>query len=116
MTKRTTVITRLESIAESPQAKWTVDVLRDRKMEPVSDGPSSLTVAEALRLWKTRLENVKSTRQPIEGLSELINHLESLSPQKKLDQYGFTGSHSAAAIFFTRADGKFVGSAIALQD
>jgi hypothetical protein len=98
--------------SSSPVARRTSETLRREHMKPVADKPSSITVSEALRLWRTRLLNIPHTKQPIEGITELIEELELLAPQRKVNQYGFVGKGSAAAVFFSRQEGTFLGSAI----
>jgi hypothetical protein len=102
----------LEAQQSAPNARKVRDVLRSESMAPVAEEPTSITVSEALRLWRTRLGNVQFTHQPIEGIPELVGRLESLSPQRKINQYGFIGKGSAATLFFTRDSNTFLGCAI----
>ena len=112
MKTNTNVLEWLEAQSSSPIARRTSEILRHKDMKPVADEPASVTVSEALRLWKTRLSNIPHTGQPIEGINELIGSLELLTPQRKVNQYGFAGKGSAAAVFFSRDSHEFLGSAI----
>jgi hypothetical protein len=106
------VLERLSHQGASSSARQTKSLLEKSNLRPVADTPASVTVAEALRLWRTRLKNVEFTRQPIDGLPELIRGLEKLAPQRKVEQFGFVGEKFAATIFFERQKGSFIGSAI----
>ena len=73
------VLELLKAQSSSPIARRTSEILRHKNMKPVADEPASVTVSEALRLWKTRLSNIPHTGQPIEGINELIGSLELLT-------------------------------------
>jgi len=106
------VLERLGQEDASASAKQTKRWLENSDLKPVGRGPASVTVKEALRLWRTRLRNIEFTKKPINGLPELIRGLESLAPQRKVDQFGFTGSTSVATLFFDRQKGQYIGSAV----
>lgn len=98
--------------APSSSAKEILEILQDDEVKPVADIPATTTVSEALRLWRTRLKNTEFTKAPLEGVQDLLRHLEELAPQRKVDQFGFVGPNSAMTVFFTHTGGSYVGSAI----
>jgi len=106
------VLKRLSQQDASASAKKTKRWLEKSDLKPLGGAPASVTAKEALRLWRTRLRNIEFTQKPINGLPELIRGLESLAPQRKVDQFGFTGSSLVATLFFDRQRGQYIGSAV----
>ncbi len=107
-----TVQERLRSTSRSPSSRKALKLLAEDETRPVSSAPATVTVSEALRLWRTRLKNTQFTNAPLNGVQDLLKHLEQLAPQRKLDQFGFVSPQAALTVFFTRTDGAYVGSAI----
>jgi hypothetical protein len=103
---------RLKSSTPSPSSRKVLKLLSEDLTRPVSAVPATVTVSEALRLWRTRLKNTRYTDAPLKGVQDLLKHLEELAPQRKLDQFGFVSPQAAVTVFFTRTDGAYVGSAI----
>jgi hypothetical protein len=89
--------------------------LEKHDVEPVSDSPARITVAEAFRLWRTRLDVSTQTHHPIDGLSELVEKLRVMTRQKKIDQFGFLGRKSAATLLFEKSNGSYIGAAFVEQ-
>ncbi len=108
---RAEVVARLS--AESLIAAHELLVLIDKeRLKPISVAPASTTAHEALRLWRTRLRNTTITHQEIIGLAELVHSLGTLTPQKKVEQYGFAGPSTTLTIFFESTSRAFVGSTL----
>jgi hypothetical protein len=104
---------RLQSVRQpSSSIHKVLTLLEENAAKPVSKAPATVTVSEALRLWRTRLNNTKFTKAKIQGVEDLLTHLEQLAPQRQVDQFGFIGAQAAITVFFTRNDGSYVGSAI----
>ena len=78
----------------------------------VSDRASKVSVSEALRLWRTRLQNTDVTGQTLHGVQSLLARLQSLTPQRKLEQVAFIGPETAANLFFERTSHSFVGAVL----
>jgi hypothetical protein len=113
MTTSDVVRERLQSVRQpSSSAHKVLTLLEEKAAKAVSKAPATVTVSEALRLWRTRLENTKFTKAKIQGVEDLLTHLEKLAPQRQVDQFGFIGTQAAITVFFTRNDGNYVGSAI----
>ena len=111
----TTSNVRERLLATQPPSDSAIKVLKLLEREaakPVSTQPATVTVSEALRLWRTRLKNVEITKAPIQGIEDLLTHLEKLAPQRHVDQFGFIGPETAITIFFTKSTGSYLGSAI----
>lgn len=103
---------RVKSSSQSSSSRKVLKLLAEDLTRPVSAAPATVTVSEALRLWRTRLKNTEYTNAPLKGVQDLLKHLEELAPQRKLDQFGFVSPQAAVTVFFTRTDGVYVGSAI----
>lgn len=111
----TTDIVRERLLATKPSsqsANKVLELLEGRAAEPVSAQPATVTVSEALHLWRTRLKNTEITKAPIQGIEDLLCHLEKLAPQRQVDQFGFLGPETAITVFFTKSTGSYLGSAI----
>ena len=102
----------IQAERSSASARSVLDLLAAHAAKPVSSGPAAVTVSEALRLWRTRRKNTQITKAKIEGLDDLLDRLEGLAPQRRLDQFGFMGPKTAITVFFVHTDGSYVGSAI----
>jgi hypothetical protein len=66
--------------------------------------------SHALQLWRTRRKNTERTKLNIEGIDSLLESLERLPPDIRLDQLSFK-SESKVGIFFFRSEDayQFVG-------
>jgi hypothetical protein len=104
---------RLEGQSELASAAKSWLELHD--LEAVSESPAQITVAEALRLWRTRLAVSKQTEHRIDGLDDLVEKLNVMTGQKKIDQFGFLGEKSAATLLFERSSGSYIGAAFVEQ-
>src|SRR5215475_15082753 len=76
----------------------------------VSDLVPRGEASHALQLWRTRRKNTERTKLNIEGIDSLLESLERLSPDVRLDQLNFK-SESKIGIFFFRSEDayQFVG-------
>jgi len=45
-------------------------------------------------------------------MHELVNHLEKMTPQSKVEQYSFKGRKSTALLFFKKRDHEYIGSIV----
>jgi len=95
---------------QSVESARLADLLESGKLHPIADEPASTTASEALRLWRTRLRNTRITQKKISGLSEVVIALEKITPQKKIDQFGFNDENTAVTLFFEKTSGAFLGS------
>ena len=102
----------LSQKSSSRSAHKVIELLNEGQAEPVSHTPATVTVSEALRLWRTRLKNVEHTKAPMRGVEDLLAHLTQLAPQRQVDQFGFIGRNAAITVFFAKNDGTYLGSAI----
>jgi len=105
------VTTRLRDETQPPAARSALAWLESHPVTPVAKEPARITVAEASRLWSTRLKIVGKERK-LPEMTELVEHLKALTPQRKVDQFGFRSEGWAAAFLFERTGGRFIGSAI----
>jgi hypothetical protein len=114
MIDRSFILQRLESASNDlpdhalvPRIKaW----LQREDTRLVSTSPSKVSVAEALRLWTTRLQNTDVTGQQLDGADSFIKQLKSLTPQRKLEQFALIGSKTTGNIFFEGSTHRFVGA------
>lgn len=100
---------------QSQSAKRVLNLLESESL--VSDGmeSTSTTASEAFRLWKTRLRNTGITHKAIRGLPELVERLESISPNKKVEYFGFTGRGLTVTVILEKTSGTLVG-AVSVDD
>ncbi len=68
------------------------------------------TVYEAAHLWEVRLQNSLSRKNRLYGAEALLKKLKAMTPQKQLEQVGFSGSGMTGNIYFESASGNFVGA------
>jgi len=45
-------------------------------------------------------------------MQELVQRLEQMTPQSRVEQYSFEGKTSTALVFFTKRDNEFIGSIV----
>lgn len=76
---------------------------------PISGKPALVTAHEALRVWKVRLQTSRARHN---GMQELVQRLEEMTPQSKVEQYSFAGKTSTALMFFKKRDSEFIGSIV----
>jgi hypothetical protein len=91
-------------------------MLKSESLRPVSTEPARTTASEALRLWRTRLRNTRITHKKIAGLPQLVERLESLTPQKKVEYFAFLSDDAAITLLFEKTSGAFLGSASVTTD
>ena len=81
----------------------------------VTSLPTKVSVAEARRLWTTRLRNTDVTGQRLDGAESFITRLKQLTPQRKLEQFALVGREAVGNVFFDGATHHFVGAVIVKQ-
>jgi hypothetical protein len=94
----------------SSSANRILGLLESEKLSPISAEPARTTASEALRLWRTRLKNTKITHKEVDGLSDLVQRLAKVTPNKKVDYFGFNGDGTAVTLLFEKTTGAFIGS------
>ena len=76
---------------------------------PISELATRVTVSEVVRLWRTRLNNVRHTKKPIQGIEWLLRRLETLRPADELEQFSLTGREFHGSLFFSAEGQEFMG-------
>jgi hypothetical protein len=84
-------------------------LLASTEVKPLSEHAARGTVSEAVMLWRTRLNNVKHTKKPIQGVEWLLKRLETLGSEDELEQFSFTGREFHGSLFFAVNDHEFLG-------
>ena len=100
---------RLEGSKNSESKDLARVFLASAHLEPHSQLPGRISAAEAIRIWRTRSNNVKYTEKCIRGVELLLKRLEALDPNDELEQYSFTGSEFSGNLFFATKSQEFVG-------
>ena len=78
----------------------------------ISTRDASSTVAELRRVWRTRLQNTDITGKHLEGAEALLEKLNTLAPQRKVEQYAFSGPKLLGDVFLDRSTHVYLGSII----
>jgi hypothetical protein len=86
--------------------------LASKDTESSEEGPANITVHRATQLWRVRFSNIVRRGGHLHGAEALLAKLESLAPNKRLDQFAFHSAAKAGSIFFERTNGQFVGAVI----
>lgn len=95
-----TVLPRLRGLLESPEGR----VLTQSSFHP--------TVSVLEPIWRVRLQHSQAQGNEIDGLTELLSRLQSLSPNQTIQQFGVTGAEDAGNIFFNVDTGELLGAVI----
>jgi hypothetical protein len=112
MTDRNSILKRLDDDRGSPQIRRLRGLLKREDTRIVSNRSSKVSVSEALRLWKTRLKNTDVTGLHLDGARSLVTRLESLTPQRKLEQFALVAGDTSGNVFFDGSTRHFVGAII----
>jgi hypothetical protein len=115
MTDRDSLLRRLDREESGAQLRRLRGLLEREDTRLVGDLPSKVSVAEARRLWTTRLRNTDVTGQRLDGVESFITRLKELTPQKKLEQFAVVGREAIGNVFFDGATQHFVGAVIVKQ-
>ena len=111
MSERLTLLDRLSGAREDALLRQVKANLALDETRLVGDRSTRVSVAEALRLWSTRLGNEDLTGQHLQGAENLLVNLQKLAGQRKLEQYAFVNSVVGGNIFFEGpAPRQFVGA------
>ncbi len=98
------VTSRLRQEPQPVEAREALAWLESHAVSPVAAEPARITVAEASRLWNTRLKTVGKQRS-LPELADLVGRLKNLTPRRKIDQFGFRNESWAAAFLFEHTGG-----------
>ena len=60
-------------------------------------------------IWRVRLQTSGLTGSRIDGLSELVDRLQTLPANTPIDQFGIVGATEAGNVFFDATSGEVVG-------
>ncbi|HEY5055550.1 MAG TPA: hypothetical protein VII58_05275 [Acidobacteriaceae bacterium] len=116
MTDRSSILRRLEDESNSPRLRRLRGLLERDDTRLIANLPSKVSVAEALRLWTTRLKNTDVTGQRLDGAHSLVTRLKALTPQRKLEQFALVGRDATGNVFFDGSTHHFVGAIIIEKD
>jgi hypothetical protein len=92
-----------------PSSRKTKVWLERENPNSISAKPALVTAHQALRVWKVRLDTSRARQY---GMQELVQRLEQMTPQSRVEQYSFEGKTSTALVFFTKRDNEFIGSIV----
>jgi hypothetical protein len=88
--------------------------LRQSDTREVSDLVPRGKASHVLQLWRTRRKNTERTKLNIEGIDSLLESLERLPPDVRLDQLSFKSERKVGIFFFRSEDAyQFVGAIMA---
>ena len=109
---RAQIIKQLQAQPNDPVIEGLREWIAREDTQITSAPEVDLRVSEAKRLWTVRLENTNITGRSLQGAELLLDKLDRLSPQSRLEQFAFTTPQASGNLFFLYTNHAFVGAVV----